>query len=926
MRTQILSELSQRVGETQHVLSTLLAGGKYDPAQHPLLKKQLGFMHDDGYVLAEPSAYEQKNNGKDIVTRQNPMRHTQRNNRNRLLAKLDDKDIQFVHILGSQVRQRTISGESIPEYAKVYICPKADMYAMREMTSIIKAKLDALQSGDTENPIIKKPLIIVNQDVNDPKETAKYYDALLGNLNIKGDIRDELNIVTVDTVNAAVSHAEHALYVLRDLDTPPRPKLDPALKPGDTIFIHTTTVEKLRDYQEIFRERGITVRMLSALERIAESPAEHSHSFEGNAEEKLRAAQKMIAEIPDEVFTTKFGLKRSQVHVMVDDSGFYMNEPRLLDHMNLEDMGGIINKDEWKRDKIPFPGVELGPLMNASNGLKNFMDRIIQALDDIDAQYNVPADRSMTDVSCLAISAAPDYDPSVKDIPLAEYRPKVMDFMMYANKDLNFKARTEKNLRSSGIDPRLVESKDYQMPAYDNPKNKTMGEFEAEDPSWRVRNHVRALASRALMSELGLPERSKHPELYKDFDNQRRQTDTRTFTISLQGAKHDKLAHALIQQGVASPQRDEAHPLQTLSEMEDVIKTADGFVLLPHNDNNDLAEKCEKAFRFWSLLVARQTDPRDNDKPIVIYNPHHEWDKHLEEYKELHALGAVKEKPELMFKVINGKGEHGIKEITTYLKQQREQRDPPINYANHGEDNITPKNDVNRFNVAIFCSANSEKESYQADVYNLSYNLCKDGFGVVYGGGSRYMIGKIADGAQAAQNDGFDASITGSSMDHLVIREGVRPNILKEQDSYHSAKHIYQRMEYMIASSDAFVIAPGGIGTLQELYALMLLQAQHAKNMTGKEIVIVNKQDEHGHGFYDPILANISLEERKQLGITVVSTVEEAKNKVDEFRIRSDKNKSIEHATSLPPENSNFVDRFTQEKLEKAQKTATRGT
>lgn len=922
-----LAELSQKLEAAHTVLDTLLAGGKYDPKQHPWLHEQLGNMFAERYVLAEPSAYE--NNNEHVVTSLNPMRHTQRNNRNRLLEKLDDNERDQVHILGSQVRQRLSAGEQdAPAYAKAYIATKADMYAMREMVSILQEKVacaQAVQSHQTnDTTILEKPLYILNQILEEGKDRKSYYAPLLEHLDINEELASTLNIHEVPKLNTALSLVKNTLPNLKHLNTPERPKLTPSIKPGDTIFIHTTTLEKLLDYQKIFRERGVSVRMLSTLEKVAESPEEHSHSFEGNAQEKLRAAQKLVAQIPDDVFQTKFGLERSQVHVMVDDSGFMMNEPRLLEHIDLKDMEGIIDRQEWIDKKIPFPGVELGPFMNAANGVKNLMDRIHTALE------NIPnADTTMTDISCLAISPAPAYDPSVKDITLKDYRPQVMDFMMYANKDLTFKHVNDKDFKKLALDPRLVESKHYEVPIFDNSQNLTIQELEDKDPTWRSMHHVRALAARALMSELGLPTRDKAQgiaaDYYAAYDAKHNEAEnTRPFVISLDGLQHAPLQASLAQANVTHATNNNSQHIDKPSDFEKIVADASGFVLMPQSDNTDLAAKYERAFRFWSLVVARQTDPRDAEKPIVLYNPDKEWDKLLGEYKELHAQGAIKERPVDLIKTVTDP-KHGIDEITNYLKKAREDRDTEVNYTNkeHEEGNAR-KNDDQRYSVAIFCSATSERESYQRDAYNLSYNLCKDGFGVVYGGGSRYMMGKIAEGAEAAERDGYDFSISGSNMDHLTMKEGEPPKILTNnpKGSYLRAQHIYQRMEYMINSSDAFVIAPGGAGTMQELCTLLMLKAKGSPSMADKPIILVNPSSGDNKGFYDAIIANMG-DDAAKLGVTVVDSVQAAKTTIDAKRAtKPDKPKGLEQAAQLAESRKGFVDRFEEEKAQKRAQSA----
>jgi hypothetical protein len=62
------------------------------------------------------------------------------------------------------------------------------------------------------------------------------------------------------------------------------------------------------------------------------------------------------------------------------------------------------------------------------------------------------------------------------------------------------------------------------------------------------------------------------------------------------------------------------------------------------------------------------------------------------------------------------------------------------------------------------------------------------------------------------------------------------------------------RMEIMIDHSDAFVIFPGGSGTVQEMLALMIFKHQGHPSMTGKPVVIFNRKDAQGDHFWTPLI------------------------------------------------------------------------
>jgi predicted Rossmann-fold nucleotide-binding protein len=62
----------------------------------------------------------------------------------------------------------------------------------------------------------------------------------------------------------------------------------------------------------------------------------------------------------------------------------------------------------------------------------------------------------------------------------------------------------------------------------------------------------------------------------------------------------------------------------------------------------------------------------------------------------------------------------------------------------------------------------------------------------------------------------------------------------------------------MIENSDAFVIFPGGAGTVQELLALMIFKHQKNPLMNGKPVVMFNRRNAAGLRFWDPLIDLLS--------------------------------------------------------------------
>ena len=112
-------------------------------------------------------------------------------------------------------------------------------------------------------------------------------------------------------------------------------------------------------------------------------------------------------------------------------------------------------------------------------------------------------------------------------------------------------------------------------------------------------------------------------------------------------------------------------------------------------------------------------------------------------------------------------------------------------------------------NVAVFCGSNmGDNPVFQERIIMLADSLIQEGWGLVYGGGHRGLMGEISQ---------------------YMLEHGV--------DSMH------QRKALMYEKADAFIIFPGGIGTLDE-YAE--ISTWHQIGFSGKPVAVLDI-----NGFYD---------------------------------------------------------------------------
>lgn len=133
-------------------------------------------------------------------------------------------------------------------------------------------------------------------------------------------------------------------------------------------------------------------------------------------------------------------------------------------------------------------------------------------------------------------------------------------------------------------------------------------------------------------------------------------------------------------------------------------------------------------------------------------------------------------------------------------------------------------------NICVFCGASDSVDSkYFVLAERCGQLIAENNCNLVYGGSSRGMMGKLAQAA----------SFYGSK----VI--GVFPmGILDEKEIFNNdldepiiVSKMHERKDIMIKKSDAFLILPGGLGTLDELFEIITLKNLETHN---KPIVIVN--------------------------------------------------------------------------------------
>ncbi len=115
--------------------------------------------------------------------------------------------------------------------------------------------------------------------------------------------------------------------------------------------------------------------------------------------------------------------------------------------------------------------------------------------------------------------------------------------------------------------------------------------------------------------------------------------------------------------------------------------------------------------------------------------------------------------------------------------------------------------------VCVYCgSRRGRQPDYIAAAQALGRGLAERGMSLVYGGGNVGIMGAMADAALAA-----GGRVVGVIPRFLEERE-VRRRDLTEQ---HTVGTMHQRKAKMAELSQAFVVLPGGLGTLDETFEIL---------------------------------------------------------------------------------------------------------
>lgn len=118
--------------------------------------------------------------------------------------------------------------------------------------------------------------------------------------------------------------------------------------------------------------------------------------------------------------------------------------------------------------------------------------------------------------------------------------------------------------------------------------------------------------------------------------------------------------------------------------------------------------------------------------------------------------------------------------------------------------------------VAVYCGHEFGKDpQFARDAARIGELLARNKIKLIFGGGNVGLMGAVCN---AALDNG--GAVLGVSTTHIAaLQEPAHPEI-----ELHMTDSINARKTEMFNASDAFIILPGGLGTLNELTDIMTMQ------------------------------------------------------------------------------------------------------
>lgn len=880
-----VSELNVKIGSARAILTQISRGGKpyldLGVEEDRFIAEYLTSMSEEGFLTENAEKYYSTIEHQAVgLTRDHPITNNLTDIRRSIDTRLREVSVENVRILGTKVKDRNDSRkQKLIKTAEAFVMPnKGDIFSALEFLDIIEARAKAIEFNEPESLEASKPIIL--EDYTDFH--VPFISKFLG---MDQEMRDYLGITKTKDIEATLDQ----LLPLAELQASRKqekmitnPKHSFVIKPGSTIANATTNDKKLFESQHALMEKDINVINIMELMGVFPDALEHHLTYAGNAVgslnpnensgkmyKVLNAFDKFINKLAEKEFD-KFlednNIKQSDLGVtyseeaiaaqsklkafnkikekagiegdlviMTEDRGLN-GDPVVMKYFDYSNTGAI------KQPKhAPKPGVEMTHWISSKGGTENFVDeymkavkRAINAGEKVDYLLDEAGNlvsSPMTDVSVIAISV---YQPNTK----------MEDREIETFAGLGSVRYTSSPKPEVG---KLVEPENFQIPNIEG-EFRTMAQMPIEES---IRYSAVGKALTSMSYHTGLSEKTKPKDNIKvtpatvGFSN---------FSASnVESFQEKELKNALDKAGIKYIGNSEKSEIKNdLTDIEtQMMSKSNSWTFIDSADESII----DKGYKFFSAIVAKQLDPRDINKPIIVYKPSEDMKKLISIYEDLYSLGLIKEYPKRMFQIAETPEEY----VELVKKGEKDYKETNITYP---EEKTPEFFDNGKPSVFVCCSASSETEEDLKNAKKIGYSLASQGFNVAYGSGDKKMMGAVREGVlewnEKQIDDTKKVNLIGSSTPHIMGRETLKGTFPSGLDNKYPAVRIEGRMAYLIGSSQTFkkgmesievslisssmVVDAGGAGTVQELFAgLKLKQDNHPSVAGGFPQVVHNK-------------------------------------------------------------------------------------
>lgn len=185
---------------------------------------------------------------------------------------------------------------------------------------------------------------------------------------------------------------------------------------------------------------------------------------------------------------------------------------------------------------------------------------------------------------------------------------------------------------------------------------------------------------------------------------------------------------------------------------------------------------------------------------------------------------------------------------------------------------------MGKMTICVYGAASNKIDSiFITETEKLGEEIARRHHQIIYGGGASGVMGACARGA--AREGGTVIGVVPNFMDEFEIINNDCSEIIRTET-------MSERKDVMEGRADAFIIAPGGIGTFDEFFQILTLVELGRKNAP---IVIYNID-----GYYDDMIVYMKqctekgfIRERALTLFRVCTTAKEAIDAIEDMKTHS---------------------------------------